>query len=765
VSVLVCVCVLACMCASAACVHACVCVRVSLTVLTQQLSGDINTLSVTFSVSSDLTTNATSRLSMLVVAIQGLVKTESEDSNEFAAIVRHNTPMDSAVWKKEPGALYVRLNDTLLGQTPYAMSFKVKNSLVAQSAVVPTIAIGKLLLTPEGNLAFTSDSLLPAVDMHGAEGVAAPLKVFANFTVLRLGQSTASFSAVNTLTLTIATKYGFTLDPSVKLTLSGLIGSITPSGRLQVQSQGIRPEDVVAHWNQTTGTLIYHVNVGNHSLAAEENLILKFNLTNQARPQSSPVVRFWAANISPIWTTVDKSADLEAPLEVAGIVSASLTQSTPSQNVSNTLTATILLQTLLPAQSLLVISGVTGAATTDNENMPISVYRYNATDTPQWSQLAGASSPFTTTAAWSQTLGELRFEVLTPTEPLTSYSISWVIQNPKSRQTTPGNIRISGEGPVSMAPIIPDAGIDHEKPMAINGLEATLLQSEVSIESVNDLSLTVETAMGLYATTLVTLSGLAGSEPVKFNQITEDTLCFLPAICEFPVSVSPSDGRWSEVAQWRRVIINNLVEVHLILRVLEDVPPGVRYVIKFQFRNGAVAQRSPKLFMGCCCASSLTPELVQPGSLDKLKAPLLIAGSSAANISQSSGGQGERNTITLRLSFNLDLLLTDPETVIVVSGLVGSRTASSDSIPVTCSGSIPGAVYIQNAIWKATRTRGTLTMSLREEVQAEEVLTCNFELLNPLSLQPAPEVRVQLTGAITGLLRSTRAISTPHAYS
>ena len=744
------------------CTHAYACLFHSASAQTN-FSGDINTLSVTFSVSSDLTKNATSRLSMLVVAIQGLVKTESVDSNEFSAIIRHNLPIDSAVWKKGPGVLYVRLNDTLLGNTPYALSFKVKNSLVAQSAVVPTIAIGKLLLTPKGELAFTSDSLLPAVDMHGAEGEAAPLKVFANFTVLRLGQSTASFSAVNTLTLTIATKHGFTLDPSVKLTLSGLTGSITPSGRLQVQSKKIRPEDVVAHWNQTAGSLINYF-MGNHSLAAEEHLVLKFNLTNQARPQSAPLVRFCAANISPIWTTVDKSGGLEAALEVAGIVSASLTQSTPSQNVSNTLTASILLQTLLPAQSVLVISGVKGAANSDDQDMPISVYRYNALDTPQWSLLAGASSPFKTTATWSQTLGELRLEVLTPTEPLTNYTISWVLRNPTSRHTTPGNIRIWGEGPVTMAPIIPDTGVDREKPMAINGLEATLLQSEASIESVNNLMLTVETALGLYATTLVTLSGLSGSEPVKFNQIAEDTSCFPPAICEFPVSVSPSDGRWSEVAGWRRVMVNNRLEVHFILRVLEDVPPGVRYVIKFQFRNGAVAQTSPKLFMGCCCASSLTPELVQAAAVG-FNAPLMIAGSSAANISQSSGGQGERNTIALRLSFNLALPLTDPETVIVVSGLVGSRTPSSDSIPVTCSGSIPGAIYIRNAVWKSTRTRGTLTMSLREELQAEEVLTCNFELLNPLSLQPAPEVRVQLTGAITGLLRSTRAISTPHVHS
>ena len=93
------------------------------------LSGDMNTLSVTFSVSSDLTTNPTSRLSMLIVAIQGLVKTETADSDEFSAISRGNTPIHSAVWKQGSGALYLLVNATLLGKTPYEfdMSMKVVN--------------------------------------------------------------------------------------------------------------------------------------------------------------------------------------------------------------------------------------------------------------------------------------------------------------------------------------------------------------------------------------------------------------------------------------------------------------------------------------------------------------------------------------------------------------------------------------------------------------------------------------------------------------
>lgn len=705
------------------------------------LSGDMNTLSVTFSVSSDLTTNPTSRLSMLIVAIQGLVKTETADSDEFSAISRGNTPIHSAVWKQGSGALYLLVNATLLGKTPYEFSLEVQNSQVAQSAVVPTIAIGNFVNTSEGNIVFTSESLLPAVDMHGAQGVAAPLKVFANFTALRLGQSTASSSARNTLTLTIATKYGFTLDPSVKLTLSGLTGSSTPSGRLHIESEGIRPSHHVADWNQMTGILVYS-HLGNHSLAAEEPLILKFNLTNQARPQSSPMVRFWAANIYPTWNLIEKSVDLQAPLLIAGVVSASLTQSSPSQNVSNRLTATLLLQTLLPVQSVLVISGLTGTTTPDDQNMPISVYRYNESNTPQWTLLTDASSPFTTAAIWNQTLGELRVEIQSPTEPLTNYSIAWNVQNPESSQPAPANIRIWGEGPIVMCPLSPDLGVDRENPMLINGLEATLSQSEVSIDSINRLTLTMKTATGLEDTTLVTISGLVGAEP---------EICTGLAICRFPVAISPSDGRWSQVAEWHRANSNHPNDAHMILSVLEDVPPGVLYVLKFDVMNGGTAQRSPQLFMGCCCASTLTPKLVQ--SEVGYNAPLLIAGSSAANISQSSGGQGKMNTLTLRLSFNLDLLLTDPATVIVISGLVGSQTASDNSMPATCSGSTFGAEYIQNAQWKATRTRGILTMSLNEVVPADDVLTCRFELLNPLHLQAAPDVRVQLTGAITGFFR------------
>jgi len=686
--------------------------------------GSSNTLSVTFSVSSQLTTNSTSPSHMQVLEIKGLVTSSTADSDDFSAYTRYHTPIHSAVWRSGIGALYLRLNDTLLSQTPYMFSFVIQNSISGQSSVVPSIAVGQLSAN-DGGVVFSSQSLLAAVEMNGANGTAAPLRVFANFTVVQLGQSSASSSANNTLTLTLASKGGLTFDSSILLTLRGLTGSHTPSGIVIVTSMDASND--LADWNRERGTLIFSLNI---TLAASQPLVLSFTLKNPRTTQSSPRVSLWISQISPMWNPLTSGLNLEAPLVVAGFVTATLSQTTASQGATNTLRLEISLQTLMPAGSVILISGLTGSATVDSLDIVLSILQFNNTLT--------AISPFKSTAQWNQTKGQLRMELLLPSESSIMYAIVWNVTNPFAYQPTPNNIRMWSEGPVTIAETSVQTATGSASPMLVNGFQtAYLSQDQVSVSTYNKLTLTLMTqAAEIKAKTLVTLSGLVGAMPDGCRGL---------ATCEFNIELSPPNEIFRTVALWYAAAANT--PAHIVLRLVEDSLPDVEYSFIFEVLNGGNAQMSPDISISACCESVIVPVAVDRGS--KNTAPLLIAGSVIANISQSSAGQGMLNNLTLDLSFTVRLGPTDPATYIEISDLVGSKTASSTSanpFEVQCSGN-----KLNRPQWKATDTRGILTLSIGNDyILAGEVVTCSFTLRNPEFPQVAAQARVQLHGAIAG---------------
>ena len=712
-----------------------------------------NTLSVTFAVTSDITSNATAPQTMLVLQILGLVETSSESDDDFRAIRSTNAPIHSAIWHAGTGGLYLRLNGDLMAQKLYVFSFDVTNRQGAQSAVIPTIAIGKLVESSSGGgdgsaPTFSTDLLLPPVHMSVAEDDTAPLKVFANLTVLRIGQSTASGGASNTITVTIASHNGLTLDSTTPLFLTGLTGSATLTGtRRVVSTDGSKLADNDAAWYQHNGTLVCKF-LRNVTLQPGEELVFNFTLQNPTFSQPSPQVSIFITQLAPFWSPMESAHGLLAPLAVAGFVRSLLLQSSASQGVANTLTADLTLQTSLPADSYIVISGLMGAETVDG-NVPVSVSHYNASLEEPWQSLEGEASPFNSLGTWNQTLGELRVQLVADLpDPLARYSLKWNLTNPNVAQPMPVNILIWGEGLVRMWRKTPVLGEGAAAPLLVGGFRTVALsQSQVSIESLNTLTLQLSTReAGLVAGTLVTVAGLVGGRPDSCGGLAK---------CVIPVSPSPmtSDDVWWEYGTL--YMPGSGEDPHLVLEVLRDTDQNVDYTFQFEIRNGGAAQISPDISISACCKTVLVSIPVQHANpQDYNSAPLLIAGSPSSNMTQSTAGQGQHNTLTIDISFLVTLKpIADAQdaTDVVLSGLVGSTTPSwsstdeTEAFAVDCSNQ-----KLVGKGWKRSSKRGELTLQVKKIISAHQVIRCSFNLTNPLEAQEAPRVLAQLRGAMVG---------------
>jgi hypothetical protein len=96
-------------------------------------------------------------------------------------------------------------------------------------------------------------------------------------------------------------------------------------------------------------------------ISHDEDFVIAFNLTNPGLPQESPEISIKINEILTEWTILEKPNDrgrFHAPLQIAGYTSALLNQNTSSQTAVNTLKLQFTLQTNVPAETFIRISGM-----------------------------------------------------------------------------------------------------------------------------------------------------------------------------------------------------------------------------------------------------------------------------------------------------------------------------------------------------------------------------------------------------------------------
>ena len=209
-----------------------------------------------------------------------------------------------------------------------------------------------------------------------------PLLIYrsAIFTTKKIGQSLTrgpTPGATNTITVTIRPQFELTGAKKSSITISGLVGSMTPDATLALLDADALFNST-ARWNAKKASLILSVAPG-QAVPADADTIFKFDLSNPTLPQSgASLVQISADGDVPISASAMVLATGNAvPLKVlaATFVEAAIGQTSSSPNTENTITVTIQPSVILSRgrRSTITIHGITGSITESTNAMPIIV--------------------------------------------------------------------------------------------------------------------------------------------------------------------------------------------------------------------------------------------------------------------------------------------------------------------------------------------------------------------------------------------------------
>jgi hypothetical protein len=209
-----------------------------------------------------------------------------------------------------------------------------------------------------------------------------PLLIYrsAKFTTKNVGQSSSKGTtpgATNTIAVTIRPQFALTGAKQSTITISGLIGSLTPDATLALLDSDALFNST-AKWNAKKGSLILSVAPG-QTVPSTSDTVVKFDLSNPTVPQSgAALVQISADGDVPISASaMVLGAGNSVPLKVlaATFSQASIGQSSKAPFADNTITVTVQPSVILSRgrRSTLTIHGLTGSDTESTRAMPIAI--------------------------------------------------------------------------------------------------------------------------------------------------------------------------------------------------------------------------------------------------------------------------------------------------------------------------------------------------------------------------------------------------------
>jgi hypothetical protein len=623
--------------------------------------------------------------SLAVITIAGLVGSQT-NSSELSLTVTRNAMSTSdfgptAIWDGANGTLLLTVRHAILyPEFTYRVSFVLQNPTSAQDSPEVWISCGRLGVAP--------------VQMVRGEGNLAPLLV-AGFLSKAFGQSTPSASVLNTLTLTVSTRVQFPMHSL--LTIAGLDGSsqLTTNSLSLQRLNASSPFRDRAVWNRARGTLVASLAL---PAAPRVAYAISFILLNPSTPQLAPAVslRFEAPGIETGWEVVDSPDSAASPLVVSGFGPGLVIAGQSSASAAEINTLTVTLRTLVPLMpgTVIIISGLRGASLISGALLP-ELIRV----TGNFSHAVGGEGNFTPAD------GRLTMKLITATDQRQAYHLSFTIINNPSGQFSP-DIFIEALGSVVIARTSAQQAAGPASPLAVAGfINKTIGQSNATAGANNTLSLTLAFFVELGAGSVLTVSGLTGSA-------TPDDMA-LP--------VSANGSAFAQSGVWKQV--NGTLMLHVVTRV----EAGVIYVLSFELTNPGAAQAAPAVSVKAETGSNAfaaktawTHTVAGAGNA----APLLVAGFTVFNVTQSTPSGGARtNVITAAITANAALSYGS---ALTITGLIGSATPSTDVLKVW---STPSFRVAATGVWE--QTAGILVVSLARNIPAHEPWAVSFNITNP----------------------------------
>ena len=431
-----------------------------------------NTITVSLALTVSLKTSDSS-----CITLSGLVNTQgpSGPSLPITYLSAHNVFGPQAIWNRVAGTLKLTLVSDLGPGSLLIFSFIVTNPSSEQLAASVSIAAsGTAAIAAQG---MTADSENATSETATVRGDAAPLRIYATTFITRnIGQSTPYPSAVNRLTVTLASTVQLRGAPQDMILFKGLKGSTTPDDISMPIGRHIASKlAATATWDGDIGELSGGVSQGllavelhNTSIVEPgESIIFSFILLNPSSAQVAQKVTvtwtgisgFVAQDMSPD-NTANQShpgsvAGDQAPLKIqsSAFVVKSIRQSSVFPWAINVIYVSIVANVELTGntQAALTISGLLSSTTGQDAS-------FDTYNTLSLTYSAGSPSIFGLNGSWTRETGQLLLQMV----PAASHSagqtcaFSFELRNPgkNNHESASISIRSSSSSALLRLPVV-----------------------------------------------------------------------------------------------------------------------------------------------------------------------------------------------------------------------------------------------------------------------------------------------------------------------
>jgi len=540
--------------------------------------GAINTITVTVSASGAM-------LPETEIRIDGLTGTTTPSGDIEISFAQHPASFRTmGRWNITTGTVRIWVQEATVQYQPYVFQFNLTNPQTGQpspnigiaaykpvSATVPDISEGCNCSNSINQMILRRELMQKAI------GNGAPLLV-AGFSTKSIGQSTASASSTNVITVTMSTYSALTVQQSSRISISGLLGSSTPTGALELSSPNGTVFTAIfgtqGMWYQMNGTLV--VTAMSDSTAGD-TYVFSFLIMNPSDGQNSTAINIVSAGTQSSVTSMDKAQGNLAPMLVADFISQRCGQSDASQGATNTITITLRTRTSLLPGTWVTISGLTGSVVPDSTSISVTTIK---SPSPSSSHFRGQGS-------WTRIDGVMRLYVQESTQPREDYVLSFSLRNPYVGQVSPEPMFISSGGTVTIDARPLSKSSDNAAPLLVAGLSQKLVYQNEE----DSVAYAVNNTQGLLPVRPITLtvvfsttSSLLTNSRVKLGNLLGSPL---ESTDDMPVTCA--SDHISASGQWVRVTGT------LSLRIIKDTIANVDYTCVVSLHGPLQAQAPPAL--------------------------------------------------------------------------------------------------------------------------------------------------------------------------
>jgi len=271
----------------------------------------------------------------------------------------------NATWDAREGRLVATLAHELVAHRDYWFRVSIQNPPVPREPI------------HAAHILTAGVVRLPSFNMSLGVGNSAPL-FSTGWKLKSIQHSTIATSAINTLTISLQTPA--TLFANSSVSISGLRGSVTPSGRVPVEAADVW--EPVADWDRGAGLVVLRLAA---NTIPDKVYTFAIALQNSALGQPSPWPIVLEARqggagggagqrLLPV-EEMSVPGGILSPLVIAGFSNKTISQSTSACNASNHLTITLVSQVPLDARyhTIVTIFGLTSSGTGGvNRKLPLT---------------------------------------------------------------------------------------------------------------------------------------------------------------------------------------------------------------------------------------------------------------------------------------------------------------------------------------------------------------------------------------------------------